>query len=119
MVPTLEPSQPQLPQAEDSKEVESLKPITITLLEYLLDSNLATPRKRVKPNLVKNAKPPLGVITCHMCGEKVAVFLTKKKKPYIRCGYCSVMVFYNGRECISRLQKQMQVQESSGSEEES
>jgi excisionase family DNA binding protein len=37
----------------------------------------------------------------------VAVFLTKTQCPFVNCGFCSVRIFYNGREAMRRLKRKM------------
>ena len=53
------------------------------------------------------AMKQLGVTKCPICRRDVAVFLTKTKRPFINCGYCSVRIFYNGAESIRRLKRKM------------
>jgi DNA-directed RNA polymerase subunit RPC12/RpoP len=52
-------------------------------------------------------KRQLGVTECPVCSRNVSVFLTKTHRPFIRCGYCSVLIFYNGTEGVSLLQRRM------------
>ena len=49
----------------------------------------------------------LGTIECPVCGRETAVFLTRNKRPFLNCGFCSVRVFYNGRESMRLLKNRM------------
>jgi DNA-directed RNA polymerase subunit RPC12/RpoP len=49
----------------------------------------------------------LGVTRCPICRREVAVFLTKSKRPFVNCSFCSVRIFYNGAESMRRLKKRM------------
>jgi len=64
------------------------------------------------------AMPELGTAPCPVCGQKVAVFVTRTKRPFINCGFCSVRIFYNGSRCQRLLQKQIEpfedIKESQG-----
>ena len=53
------------------------------------------------------AMPELGLAPCPVCGHKVAVFVTRTKRPFINCGLCSARIFYNGSRSMSLLQKQL------------
>lgn len=50
----------------------------------------------------------IGTVDCPICKTRTSVFLTKTNRPFISCGFCSVRVFYNGRESIRLLKKKMQ-----------
>jgi len=56
---------------------------------------------------LKPALPELGTIPCPVCKRRVTVFVTKTKRPFINCGFCSARVFYNGSRSIRRLQRQL------------
>ena len=47
----------------------------------------------------------LGTTPCPICRRRVTVFVTKTKRPFINCGYCSARIFYNGRESMRRLKE--------------
>ncbi len=49
----------------------------------------------------------LGITDCPVCKHQVAVFLTKTNRPFVNCSYCSVRIFYNGRESMRRLKKKL------------
>jgi len=49
------------------------------------------------------ALPDLGTAPCPVCGHQVTVFVTRTRRPFINCGYCSARIFYNGRESMRRL----------------
>jgi DNA-directed RNA polymerase subunit RPC12/RpoP len=53
------------------------------------------------------AMPELGTAPCPVCGHKVAVFVTRTKRPFINCGYCSARIFYNGSRSMQLLQKEL------------
>jgi len=42
-----------------------------------------------------------------VCGHKVTVFVTRTKRPFINCGYCSARIFYNGSRSMQLLQRQI------------
>jgi hypothetical protein len=50
----------------------------------------------------------IGTVDCPICKTRSAVFLTKTHRPFLSCGFCSVRIFYNGRESIRLLKKKMQ-----------
>ncbi len=56
---------------------------------------------------LRPAMKQLGTTKCPICRRDVAVFLTKTKRPFINCGYCSARIFYNGAESIRRLKRKM------------
>ena len=49
----------------------------------------------------------LGTIECPVCGRETAVFLTRNKRPFLNCGFCSARIFYNGRESMRLLKNRM------------
>ena len=49
----------------------------------------------------------LGTIECPVCKRETAVFLTRNKRPFLNCGYCSARIFYNGRESMRLLKDRM------------
>ena len=53
------------------------------------------------------AMPELGTAPCPVCGHKVAVFVTRTKRPFINCGFCSARIFYNGSRSMQLLQRQI------------
>ncbi len=62
------------------------------------------------------AMPELGIAPCPVCGHKVAVFVTRTKRPFINCGFCSARIFYNGSRSQHLLQKQIEpAKETDGS----
>ncbi len=56
---------------------------------------------------LKPALPELGTVPCPVCKRRVTVFVTKTKRPWINCGFCSARIFYNGSRAIRRLQRQL------------
>jgi len=62
--------------------------------------------KRAKASVeLKPALPDLGTAPCPVCGHQVTVFVTRTRRPFINCGYCSARIFYNGRESMRRLKE--------------
>jgi len=55
----------------------------------------------------------IGITDCPICKHEIAVFLTKNSRPFISCSFCSVRIFYNGRESQRRLKRNMQAVEES------
>jgi DNA-directed RNA polymerase subunit RPC12/RpoP len=53
------------------------------------------------------AMPELGTAPCPVCGHKVAVFVTRTKRPFINCGFCSARIFYNGSRSMRLLQREL------------
>jgi DNA-directed RNA polymerase subunit RPC12/RpoP len=58
--------------------------------------------------LLQPALRQIGVTECLVCKHELAVFLTKTNRPFINCGYCSLRAFFNGKESMRRLKKNMQ-----------
>jgi hypothetical protein len=56
---------------------------------------------------LKPALPELGTAPCPVCHRRVTVFVTKTKRPFINCGFCSARIFYNGLRSMRRLQRQL------------
>jgi len=56
---------------------------------------------------LKPALPELGTTPCPVCRRRVTVFVTKTKRPFINCGFCSARVFYNGSRSMRYLMRQM------------
>jgi DNA-directed RNA polymerase subunit RPC12/RpoP len=68
--------------------------------------NTSEETKIVNPPVeLKSALPELGTAPCPVCGHRVTVFVTRTKRPFINCGFCSARIFYNGRESMRRLAK--------------
>jgi DNA-directed RNA polymerase subunit RPC12/RpoP len=61
------------------------------------------------------AMPELGTAPCPVCGHKVAVFVTRTKRPFINCGFCSARIFFNGSRSMQLLKKQLEADEDGGS----
>jgi hypothetical protein len=53
------------------------------------------------------AMPELGTAPCPVCGHRVAVFVTRTKRPFINCGFCSARIFYNGSRSMNLLKDQI------------
>lgn len=59
------------------------------------------------------AMPELGTAPCPVCGHSVAVFVTRTKRPFINCGFCSARIFYNGSRSMQLLKEQIQAAKKS------
>jgi len=57
---------------------------------------------------VEPALREIGITKCPICKHTVKVNLTRTNRPFVNCSFCSVRIFYNGREAIRRLHKRMQ-----------
>jgi DNA-directed RNA polymerase subunit RPC12/RpoP len=60
-----------------------------------------------EPVLLQPAMPELGTAPCPVCGHRVAVFVTRTKRPFINCGFCSARIFYNGSRSMELLKEQI------------
>jgi DNA-directed RNA polymerase subunit RPC12/RpoP len=97
-----------------------------------MDENKDKPRKSLFRSLVRKpaaegqkdkaaspelapAMPELGTAPCPVCGQRVAVFVTRTKRPFINCGFCSARIFYNGSRSMQLLKRQIQADEDIGS----
>jgi hypothetical protein len=60
-----------------------------------------------EPVELKPAMPELGTAPCPVCGHGVAVFVTRTKRPFINCGFCSARIFYNGSRSMELLKDQI------------
>ncbi len=61
--------------------------------------------------ILQPALRQIGITDCPICKHEVAVFLTKTHRPFVNCGFCSVRIFYNGRESMRLLRKKMKATE--------
>jgi len=59
------------------------------------------------PLELRPAMPELGAAPCPVCGHRVAVFVTRTKRPFINCGFCSARIFYNGSRSMQLLKDQI------------
>ena len=78
-------------------------------LDRLLDLEPENPPIEDKAERIslQPALRQIGITDCPICKHKVAVFLTKTKRPFVNCGFCSARIFYNGREAMRLLKKRM------------
>jgi DNA-directed RNA polymerase subunit RPC12/RpoP len=60
------------------------------------------------------AMPELGTAPCPVCGHRVAVFVTRTKRPFINCGFCSARIFYNGSRSMQLLKDQIEAPKKTG-----
>jgi DNA-directed RNA polymerase subunit RPC12/RpoP len=63
--------------------------------------------KQKEPLELQPAMPELGTAPCPVCGHRVAVFVTRTKRPFINCGFCSARIFYNGSRSMQLLKDQI------------
>lgn len=63
---------------------------------------------------LKPAMPELGTAPCPVCGHGVAVFVTRTKRPFINCGFCSARIFYNGSRSMEILKEQIKAPKKGG-----
>jgi DNA-directed RNA polymerase subunit RPC12/RpoP len=64
-------------------------------------------QKQDEPLELRPAMPELGTAPCPVCGHRVAVFVTRTKRPFINCGFCSARIFYNGSRSMQLLKDQI------------
>ena len=60
-------------------------------------------KEPIKEFTLQPALRQLGTVNCPVCKHETAVFLTKTNRPFVNCGFCSVRIFYNGRESMRLL----------------
>jgi DNA-directed RNA polymerase subunit RPC12/RpoP len=82
---------------------------TRSSLDDLVNSNhQADPPKHVNDEVIfQPALRQLGTTDCPVCTHEVAVLLTKTNRPFINCSFCSARIFYNGREGMRRLKRNL------------
>jgi DNA-directed RNA polymerase subunit RPC12/RpoP len=68
------------------------------------------PKPENPPVELAPAMPELGTAPCPVCGHKVAVFVTRTKRPFINCGFCSARIFYNGSRSMQLLKDQIEAE---------
>ena len=66
------------------------------------------------PLELRPAMPELGTAPCPVCGHRVAVFVTRTKRPFINCGFCSARIFYNGSRSMQLLKDQIKAPKKGG-----
>jgi len=71
--------------------------------KFSLTKNSMVSRPPLKPALEQ-----IGTVRCPVCGHEVAVHITKTRRPFVNCGFCSARIFYNGRESMRLLLGQME-----------
>jgi hypothetical protein len=70
--------------------------------------------KDTNPLELQPAMPELGTAPCPVCGHRVAVFVTRTKRPFINCGFCSARIFYNGSRSMELLKDQIKAPKKGG-----
>ena len=71
-------------------------------------------KKDEDPLELRPAMPELGTAPCPICGHRVAVFVTRTKRPFINCGFCSARIFYNGSRSMQLLKHQIKAPKKGG-----
>jgi hypothetical protein len=77
-------------------------------------SELDKTNQKKEPLELQPAMPELGTAPCPVCGHQVAVFVTRTKRPFINCGFCSARIFYNGSRSMELLQDQIKAPKKGG-----
>jgi len=67
-----------------------------------------------EPLELRPAMPELGTAPCPVCGHRVTVFVTRTKRPFINCGFCSARIFYNGSRSMQLLKDQIKSPKKGG-----
>ncbi len=78
-------------------------------VERLLDPEPQNPpiEDKLEPTVLQPALRQIGITNCPICKHEVGVLLTKTHRPFVNCSFCSVRIFYNGRESMRLLKKKM------------
>ena len=71
-------------------------------------TSVSSSKDKPKPLVLQPALRQIGITDCPICKRQTAVFLTKTHRPFINCGFCCARIFYNGRESMRLLKKQME-----------
>jgi DNA-directed RNA polymerase subunit RPC12/RpoP len=87
---------------------ESKKKPFASIFRGLSLNSLDNEALETSPLELTPAMPELGTAPCPVCGHRVAVFVTRTKRPFINCGHCSVRVFYNGSRSMELLKQQIE-----------
>jgi DNA-directed RNA polymerase subunit RPC12/RpoP len=81
----------------------------LSVFRSLAKAHLANSTKdRASSPELSPAMPELGTAPCPVCGQRVAVFVTRTKRPFINCGFCSARIFYNGSRSMELLREQIE-----------
>jgi hypothetical protein len=80
--------------------------------QRIIETEKSDPEKA--PLELKPAMPELGTAPCPVCGHGVAVFVTRTKRPFINCGFCSARIFYNGSRSMEILKGQIKAPKKGG-----
>jgi DNA-directed RNA polymerase subunit RPC12/RpoP len=78
-----------------------------TIFHKLALKTVEKAQDNTPPVELSPAMPELGTAPCPVCGHKVAVFVTRTKRPFINCGFCSARIFYNGSRSMQLLHKEL------------
>ena len=91
------------------------KPRTRIFRRLATQRSEETAKEKPSPPELAPAMPELGTAPCPVCGHPVAVFVTRTKRPFINCGFCSARIFYNGSRSMQLLKEKIEADGSSGS----
>jgi DNA-directed RNA polymerase subunit RPC12/RpoP len=80
----------------------------------IAESEKAATEELKKALELQPAMPELGTAPCPVCGHRVAVFVTRTKRPFINCGFCSARIFYNGSRSMELLKDQIKSSKKGG-----
>jgi DNA-directed RNA polymerase subunit RPC12/RpoP len=80
----------------------------------IIEQNKSDSEQGKEPIELKPAMPELGTAPCPVCGHRVAVFVTRTKRPFINCGFCSARIFYNGSRSMELLKEQIKAPKKGG-----
>lgn len=79
-----------------------------TVPQQKIDTEKSQEKGKAQESIVlAPAMPELGSTPCPICRRRVTVFVTKTKRPFINCGYCSARIFYNGSRSMRLLESQL------------
>lgn len=92
--------------------MEGLKRFGRKIIEHQKADEQAKESKQ--PLELQPAMPELGTAPCPVCGHRVAVFVTRTKRPFINCGFCSARIFYNGSRSMELLKAQIKAAKKAG-----
>ncbi len=81
---------------------------TFLNISFGSEANNSPPKDKPDTLTLQPALRQLGTTRCPICKRETAVFLTRTNRPFLNCSFCSARVFYNGRESMRLLKKQME-----------
>lgn len=96
----------------DKPTLSSLRRLGRGIIQH--EKNDHEQAKKNDPLELKPAMPEMGTAPCPVCGHRVTVFVTRTKRPFINCGYCSARIFYNGSRSMGLLKDQIKAPKKGG-----